>query len=121
LGGILKKISDFFNFKLLKENGSSTILDWILSHRFILLLFFALISAFLIILVINVRNVNEILVSKRTFEKDIKILKDNNSRLHSKIIQLQSAERIIPFAEQRLNMYLPQDAPKILRKENEEN
>jgi hypothetical protein len=84
-------------------------------------LFFALISAFLIILVINVRNINEILVTKRSLEKEIKIIKDNNAQLHSKIIQLQSAERIIPFSENKLNMYLPQDAPRILRNENEEN
>lgn len=115
----MKKLSEIFSFKLFNENGNYSILDWILSHRFLLLLFFALVSVFLIVLVINVRNVNEILVSKRQLEKEIKIIKDNNSRLHSKIIELQSAERIIPFAEQNLNMYLPQDAPKILRKENE--
>ena len=116
----MKKISEFFNFKLFNDNSDNTILNWILSHRFVLLLFFALTSIFLIVLVLNVRNVNEMLVVKRNLEKEIKILKDNNSRLHSKIIQLQSAERIIPFAEKSLNMYLPKDAPKILQdSENE--
>lgn len=120
MGEILKKLKEFFRLNINDELGNVSIFDWILSHRFMLLLILALISIFLILLVINVRNVNELLAERRELQKKIKILKDNNSRIHSHIIELQSAERIIPFAEKNLNMYLPQDAPKILRDRNED-
>ncbi|HRP01329.1 MAG TPA: hypothetical protein PLE30_01665 [Candidatus Kapabacteria bacterium] len=114
----MKKFSEYLSIIFTNGENSVSFLDWILSHRFLLLLFFTLISAFLIVLVINVRNVNEILANKRELEKSIKIYRDNNAQLHSKIISLQAAERIIPFAEQNLQMYLPADAPKVIRRDN---
>jgi len=77
------------------------------------------VSLFLILLVINVRNVNQMLVEKRLMEKNLEKIKNQNAQLYSKIVYLESAQRIIPYAENNLNMILPNDAPKIIIKSNE--
>jgi len=116
LGGNLGLIANIFNNKLFAGDGNSLVIRWIQSHRWLLLLFFFIVSGLLILLVINVRSVNTMLVNKRQLEKEILILKDHNSRLYSKIIELESAERIIPHSETNLNMFLPNDAPKVIYK-----
>lgn len=107
------KIKDFFIVRN-TSNQKNRVIEWTLANRFVLLLLAFIFAAFLIILVLNVRNVNELLVERSKLQKEIIILKDKNSRLYSRIVELQSAERIIPYSESKLNMYLPQDAPKIL-------
>lgn len=84
-----------------------------------ILFYMFFVSLFLILLVINVRNVNQMLVEKRLMEKNLEKIKNQNAQLYSKIIYLESAQRIIPYAENNLNMILPNDAPKIIIKNNE--
>jgi len=59
------------------------------------------------------------LVEKRLMEKNLEKIKNQNAQLYSKIVYLESAQRIIPYAENNLNMILPNDAPKIIIKSNE--
>jgi len=119
LGGNLEGIINILK-KILDQKYSITELSkWILSRRWILLFYMFFVSLFLILLVINVRNVNHMLEEKRLMEKKLEKIKNQNAQLYSKIVYLESAQRIIPCAENNLNMILPNDAPKIILNNNE--
>lgn len=119
LGGNLEGIINILK-KILDQKYSITELSkWILSRRWILLFYMFFVSLFLILLVINVRNVNHMLEEKRLMEKKLEKIKNQNAQLYSKIVYLESAQRIIPYAENNLNMILPNDAPKIILNNNE--
>lgn len=99
--------------EILKDNHE--IRDWVRDNRWIL--FIGLLAAAIatVILVINVRSMNELLVEKQKLSKNLEEIEVYNKELSAKIIELESADRIIPMAETQLNMKQPDHAPKILK------
>jgi cell division protein FtsL len=112
MGFFSKYMSKAFN----KEANRMTLLNWILSKRWFLFILLITSAIFLILLVNNVRRVNSIMVENRIIEADIYEIENINARLYSKIVELESAERIIPYAETHLQMEIPLNGPIIVNK-----
>lgn len=110
------KIRSFFQKYSSNRMRSENLLSWILFRRWILFIVLISISFFLILLVSNVRTINAMLVENRKLELSIIELKDRNARLYSRIVELESAERVIPIAETMLGMYLPEETPIIINR-----
>jgi cell division protein FtsL len=98
------------------DTNRVTLLSWILSKRWLLFILIFTSAIFLILLVNNVRSVNRIMVENRKIEADIYEIENLNARLYSKIVDLESAERIIPYAETYLQMEIPKNGPIIVNK-----
>ncbi len=94
---------------------SDKFIEWIRKNRWGLMLTIVIISAWGLVLVLNVRNVDTILVEIRELEKESRDIENLNERYLYEIVNLQSAERIIKIAEEQLNMEQSQKAPDILK------
>jgi cell division protein FtsL len=84
-------------------------------HRWSLFVLIIFISVWGLVLVLNVRNVDTLLVEIRVLEKQSRDLENLNERYIYEIVNLQSAERIIKIAEEQLYMEQSQKAPDILK------
>ena len=112
MGFFSKYLSKAFN----SEANKVTLLNWILSRRWFLFILIITSAIFLILLVNNVRSVNSIMVENRKIEAKIYEIQNLNARLYSKIVDLESAERIIPYSETYLQMEIPRKGPIIVSK-----
>lgn len=95
-------------------NFTTKITDWLKDHRWLVLVFIIVAAAASVVFVSNVRNINGLLVENRALEKAANELRDRNKRLQSQIIHLQSADRIIKYASEELDMIAPDVAPQII-------
>jgi len=93
---------------------SSQIAEWIRDNRWMVLVFIIVAAASSVVFVSNVRNINALLIENRDLEKQANVLRDRNKRLQSETIHLQSPERIINFATEKLDMVAPDVAPEII-------
>jgi cell division protein FtsL len=109
-------LSKYMSKAFKSEVSSVTLLSWILSKRWFLFILLITSAIFLILLVNNVRSVNSIMVENQKIESKIYEIQNLNARLYSKIVQLESAERIIPYAETYLQMEIPGKGPIIVNK-----
>ncbi len=85
--------------------------EWVRLNRWLLFVLIVIAAAALVLIVSNVRNINELLSDLRHLEKTEKEIKNVNLRLSAQIIQLESSDRIIPIAENYLMMTIPESAP----------
>lgn len=93
---------------------SSQISEWIRDNRWLVLVFIIVAATSSLVFVSNVRNINALLIENRELEKEASVLQDKNKRLQSETIHLQSADRIIKFATEKLDMVPPDVAPEVI-------
>ncbi|MBM2816942.1 MAG: hypothetical protein HW421_3704 [Ignavibacteria bacterium] len=75
----------------------------------------ALSSLIMVFYVNNVLEVNKLLKDCRVLENNLKNLKSNNLELNSKLIKLQSPERICQIAQSKLGLQRNEEIPEIIR------
>ncbi|MBE2189768.1 MAG: cell division protein FtsL [Desulfobulbaceae bacterium] len=95
-------------------NFTTKITDWLKDNRWLVLVFIVVAAAAAVVFVSNVRSINGLLVQKRDLEKVANELRDKNKRLQSQVIHLQSADRIINYATEELDMVTPDVAPQVI-------
>ncbi len=88
--------------------------EWVRDNRWLVLVFIIVAAASSLLFVSNVRNINALLIENRELEKEVSVLRDMNKRLQSETIYLQSADRIIKFATEELDMVPPDVAPEVI-------
>ncbi|MDQ1265167.1 MAG: hypothetical protein QG635_317 [Bacteroidota bacterium] len=64
--------------------------------------------------VYNVIEVNDLMLQNRRLEAKSKSLNQSNELLQTKVIELQSADRICTIAKERLGMVSPEKAPRVI-------
>lgn len=113
-GGRLKKINDFLFGKNSLDISSiiEKLIEIIRRNRLKLLLFILISSIFTVIMVSNVRNIDKQLVKVRQYEKELKAIKNSNKVLRTQITELESPERIIPIAKEKLGMINNKEIPR---------
>ncbi len=112
--GFFKTLFDFKRGPEEPENLIN-IKEWVRLNRWMLFFFIVVAALALILIVSNVRNINNLLTEIRQLEKTEKEIKNYNLRLNAQIIQLEAPDRIIPIAETNLQMSIPTSAPKELK------
>lgn len=110
------KISNFFTKIGLNEKFKENIRQ----NRWKILLFLAISSVLTVIYINNVREINSNLSDIRSLEKSIEAISTSNEELNSTINRLNSADRVISSASEKLNMYLPKEAPLIMEYQDEQ-
>ena len=75
-------------------------------------------AAVTIIYVNNVVRVNLLLSENRTLEYQCTSLLTTNNRLRNELLHLQSTERVLPIARERLGLVHPSSAPIIIEGSN---
>lgn len=95
------QISDFFK-------------NWLNLNRWVVFLYLIIISAAAILYVSNVQVTTSLLKDIREMERVKEKLVNNNKLLNSKIKKLESPERIIPIAKNKLNMKIADKAPQTI-------
>lgn len=88
--------------------------NWVKINRWKAFGLLVLAAASTIVYVSNVMAVNSLLEDNRKLEKQITEIKNLNEILNSRIIELESAERITEIAEKQLGMKKPDAAPTII-------
>ncbi len=95
-------------------------LIWTRKNRWKLFLLIFSVSLFTIVMVSNVRSINSQLAVLRKLEHQHNTLTNNNKVLLKEISELESPERIIGVAEEKLNMKINNEIPYKLKKESDE-
>lgn len=90
------------------------IIEWIKINRLKVFLSVVLIAIFMLLYVDNAIKINELLENITRTEKKIQAMKTHNEILRSRIIELQSTERITKIAEEKLNLKKPSKVPIII-------
>lgn len=119
-GGIIK-LSDIkikHSLYLANSKTKEFLKNWLNLNRWAIFLFIILISLSAILYVKNVRALTNQLKEIRQLERMEKSLSNGNKIINSRIKQLESPERIIKIAEEKLNMEISLKAPKRLSPEN---
>ena len=119
-GGIIKLSDIKIKHSLYSANSKTRefLKNWLNLNRWAIFLFIILISLSAILYVKNVRALTNQLKEIRQLEKMEKSLSNGNKIINSRIKQLESPERIIKIAEEKLNMEISLKAPKRLSPEN---
>lgn len=84
-------------------------------NRWIVLSLVAVTSLLITAYIDNVLKVNNLLSEVRALESRLSEVRASNELLNSKLISLQSAERITKIAEEKLGMKKPDKAPTVIR------
>lgn len=92
---------------------------WIRKNRWKLFLIIFILAVFIIAMVSNVKTINRQLSKVRKMEHVLNSLSNQNKILKSEISELESPERIIKIATEKLNMKTNTNLPKKIKKENE--
>ncbi len=71
-------------------------------------------AALMIFYIYNVRSIDELLRQIRYIEEKNKIIKMKNNLLKAKVNELESPDRIIKIANEKLGMTLPDEIPIII-------
>ncbi len=95
------------------------IIEWIKTNRLKVFFMVIVFAIFLLLYVDNTIRINELLENINKTEKEIQAIKTNNEILKSRIIELQSAERITKIAEEKLNLKKPSKVPIVIEKTSE--
>lgn len=88
-------------------------------NRLKILLFIVILALYTIYQINNVIQINLLLKENRELEQKLEKLKSEKAVLLLKIAELQSAERIIKYAEKEFGMVLPDKAPIVIKKIDE--
>jgi cell division protein FtsL len=88
--------------------------NWLTTNRFRAFAIIAIVAVVLLFYVNNTIKINSLLTQIQKQENTLKELKTNNELLKAQIIELESAERIIPIAEQKLGLTKPTTLPEII-------
>ena len=75
-------------------------------------------STLMLLYVSNVLYVDSQLEEMQSMKKIYNSMKNGNELLKTEIIKLESADRIIPYAEKELGMLKPDKPPKVLQFED---
>lgn len=105
------KLKEFFE----SLSISDLLVEWVRAKRWTLFVVIILVSLWGLVLILNVRNINTLLVEIRFLEKKSRRIENLNERYIYETVKLQTAERIIKIAEEELNMEQSPKAPDILK------
>jgi cell division protein FtsL len=92
---------------------------WIRKNRWKLFLIIFISAIFIIAMVSNVKTINRQLSKVRKLEHELNSLSNKNIILQSHISELESPERIINIATEKLKMTINTNLPKTIKKYNE--
>lgn len=104
---------DFVKAEHSNKNEIST-KEWVRVNRWLLFLLIFAASIMTVVYIKNVREVNNLVVDVRRYEKEKIDLINENKLLRTQLLKLESPERIIPIAEEKLNMHRPGSSPIII-------
>lgn len=107
---IKEKLSIKFN----KSQFSDFFKNWFDLNRWVVFLYLIIISAAAILYVNNVQVTTELLKEIRQLDREKEKLINNNKLLKAKINSLESPNRIIPIAKNKLNMKVAEQAPQTI-------
>ncbi|MCL2313232.1 MAG: septum formation initiator family protein [Firmicutes bacterium] len=93
----------------------NTIIEWIKSNRFKVFLILTVSAVITLVYVDNTIKINALLTKIQTQESHIADIKAYNKILKSKIIELESAERITKIAEEKLGLTKPNKIPVVIK------
>ncbi len=93
----------------------NTVEESIKPRRWTLLGMLAVASMLMVLYIYNVYAVNDLLRDIRKLEKKHEEIRAKNDILASKVVSLQSADRIINIARDKLDMNTPETPPEILK------
>lgn len=108
----MKKSS--INIDKSKHEVSNFVKSWLNLNRWVVILYLMIIAAAAVIYVGNVNDTTLLLTEIRSYERGIDDLENEKKMAQSKLKRLQSPDRIIKIATEKLNMQLSEEAPIIL-------
>jgi len=95
--------------------------NWLNLNRWVIILYLMIIAAAAVLYVGNVNDTTELLTEIRSYERGIDDLGNKKKMAEAKLKRLQSPDRIIKIAEEKLNMKLADEAPIILEVNEEKD
>jgi len=90
------------------------IVEWIKSNRLKVFLILTICAVITFVYVDNTIKINELLTKIQNQKSQIADIEANNKILKSKIIELESAERITKIAEEKLGLAKPNKLPTVI-------
>ncbi len=96
------------------------IIEWIKTNRLKLFFMVALSAVLVLLYVDNTVKINTLLNDIAKTEKKIQEIKTENEILKSKIISLQSAERITTICKEKFGLHKPSKVPIIIEETGDE-
>ncbi|MGE5480195.1 MAG: hypothetical protein ACM3U1_07170 [Chloroflexota bacterium] len=84
---------------------------WVKSHRWGVFLLIIVASALTVAFISNVMTINRLLLENRALERELMLFKNRNDYLSGEVYQLESADRIIPIAKDRMGLTIIDKAP----------
>lgn len=97
------------------------IVEWVKTNRLKVFVFVFLSAIVVLMYVHNTIQINDLLENITRKDKEIQELNTRNEILKSKIIELQSAERITKIGEEKLGLKKPDKVPIIIEETTEED
>ena len=105
------------DFEDIQEEKKQSFLNKIFSlNRWSIFGLVAIAAIITVLYIYNVTRINNLLSEIRELEHNHEIIKNSNDLLKVQIIKLQSADRIIPIAQNRLGMIKSTVIPEIIVK-----
>ncbi len=95
----------------------SALRSWLSLNRWIIFLYLVIATASIVFYISNVWAVNNLLQEVRTLEKHYSSLVEEREMLEAMAVSKSSPGRIIPLAETKLNMKMPETPPEIIEDE----
>ncbi len=99
------------NIKKNKSQIGQFFRNWFNLNRWVIVLYLMIIAAAGVLYVGNVNDTTDLLREIRTLERRIDDLENKRKMADSRVKRLQSPERIIQIATEKLNMTLSDEAP----------
>jgi cell division protein FtsL len=99
------------NIKNNKSQISNFFRSWLNLNRWVIVLYLVIIATAGVLYVGNVNDTTQLLSEIRTLERKIDDLENKRKMADSRVKRLQSPERIIQIATEKLNMTLSNEAP----------
>ncbi|PKL79198.1 MAG: hypothetical protein CVV25_09015 [Ignavibacteriae bacterium HGW-Ignavibacteriae-4] len=99
------------NIKNSKSQISLFFKSWLNLNRWVIVLYLVIIATAGVLYVGNVNDTTDLLREIRTLERKIDDLENKRKMTDSRVKRLQSPERIIQIATEKLNMTLSDEAP----------
>ena len=97
------------------SNVMNAIVKWIKSNRLKIFLILTISAVVMLVYVDNTIKINALLAKIQNQESRIADIKAYNEVLKSRIIELESAERITKIAEEKLGLTKPNKVPVIIQ------
>jgi cell division protein FtsL len=97
-----------------------SIISWVKSNRIKIFFILIVVSIIMLLYVDNTIKINSLLREIQIKENMISDVKAKNEILKSKIIELESADRITKIAEEKLNLAKPNKVPQVINDNKKE-